>query len=102
MGTRGGARPGAGRPKKAKAALIEVRKSIASRVLDDPGVDVVAVFKSVLYSPDPSIRLAALIYLCNRAEGMPAQSIGVANLTPDGLPNRAAPLPALNIQFVAG
>jgi hypothetical protein len=68
-----------------------VKRSVAQMVMENPKIDIVAVFSSLLYSKDERVRLDSLKLLIERLEGLPAQSVAMCN--PDGTPI-GTPLPA--------
>ena len=72
----GGARPGAGR--KAKA-LITVRKVMDEEILGT--VDEVGLWRQLVASDDPRIRLDSLKYLTDRRDGKASQYVS-ADVTP--------------------
>ena len=70
----GGARPGAGRPRK---PLKILRKVLAEEILSE--ADEKALWRSLLEDEDPRTRLEALRYLTDRRDGRPSQSIKVGS-----------------------
>jgi len=72
-GGRGGARPGAGRPKGSLGRKKLVSQDIAVKIL--AGIDEKKSWTELLASTDERIKLESLRYLSDRAYGRPSQSL---------------------------
>jgi hypothetical protein len=73
----GGHRDGSGRKKGGGNKAQAVAKDMAAGILD--GVDLPALWNSLLQSEDPRIKLETLRYLCDRRWGKPAQALSLSS-----------------------